>query len=65
MLAILDKHQIKRENTIAVGNSLNDMCMIKEAGMGIAFCSKDELVSHHADIIIHEPKFEELLKVAK
>lgn len=65
MLAILDKHKIKRENTIAVGNSLNDMCMIKEAGMGIAFCSKDELVNHHADIMISEPGFAEILKVAK
>ena len=65
MIAILEKHQIKRENSIAVGDSLNDMCMIKEAGMGVAFCSKDELVNHHADIIIQETKFEELLKVAK
>ncbi len=65
MLAILDKYKIKRENTIAVGNSLNDMCMIKEAGMGIAFCSKDELVNHHADIMISEPGFAEILKVAK
>ncbi|WP_298391462.1 HAD-IB family phosphatase [Hydrotalea sp.] len=65
MIAILEKHQIKRENSIAVGDSLNDMCMIKEAGMGVAFCSKDELVNHHADIVIQETKFEELLKVAK
>ncbi|MDE3125062.1 MAG: HAD-IB family phosphatase [Bacteroidota bacterium] len=65
MLAILEKHQIKRENTIAVGNSLNDLCMIKEAGMGVAFCSKDELVNHHADIIITNKMFEDLLKVAK
>lgn len=65
MLGILEKHQIKRENTIAIGDSLNDMCMIKEAGVGVAFCSKDELVNHHADIIIQDYSFEELLKLAK
>ncbi len=65
MLNVLNKYQIKRENTIAIGDSMNDLCMIKEAGLGIAFCSTDELVNHHADIVIHEPNFSELLNLAK
>ncbi len=65
LLTILDKYQIKRENTIAIGDSMNDLCMIKEAGLGIAFCSKDELVNHHADLVIHQPNFSELLNLAK
>ncbi|MBX7110137.1 MAG: HAD-IB family phosphatase [Chitinophagales bacterium] len=65
MLNVLNKYQIKRENTITIGDSMNDLCMIKEAGLGIAFCSKDELVNHHADIVIHEPSFSELLTLAK
>jgi glucosyl-3-phosphoglycerate synthase len=65
LLNVLNKYQIKRENTIAIGDSMNDLCMIKEAGLGIAFCSKDELVNHHADIVIHEPNFTELLTLAK
>ncbi len=65
LLNVLNKYQIKRENTIAIGDSMNDLCMIKEAGLGIAFCSKDELVNHHADILIQEPSFNELLILAK
>jgi glucosyl-3-phosphoglycerate synthase len=65
MLNVLNKYQIKRENTITIGDSMNDLCMIKEAGLGIAFCSKDELVNHHADVVIHEPSFTELLSLAK
>ncbi|MEO5581466.1 MAG: HAD-IB family phosphatase [Saprospiraceae bacterium] len=65
LLSITQKYNIKRENSIAIGDSINDLCMIKEAGLGIAFCSKDELVNHHADILISEPTFNELLVLAK
>lgn len=63
--SILSKYNIQRENCIAIGDSLNDLCMIKEAGLGIAFCSKDELVNHYADIVISNPTFTELLNLAK
>ena len=65
LLSILDKYSIKRENCIAVGDSLNDLCMIKLAGLGIAFCSKDELVNHHADVVISNTSFAELLNLAR
>ncbi|MBK9641052.1 MAG: HAD-IB family phosphatase [Saprospiraceae bacterium] len=65
LLNILEKYNIPKENCISIGDSMNDLCMIKEAGLGIAFCSKDELVNHHADIVIHEPSFTELLNLAK
>jgi glucosyl-3-phosphoglycerate synthase len=65
MLNVLAKYNIKKENCIAIGDSMNDLCIIKEAGMGIAFCSKDELVNHHADMVISDCSFEELLEVAK
>lgn len=65
LINILGKYSIKRENSIAIGDSLNDLCMIKEAGLGIAFCSKDELVNHHADVVISTPTFAEILNLAK
>ncbi len=64
LLSVIKKYDIKKENTITIGDSMNDVCMIKEAGMGIAFCSKDELVNHHADMLIQESSFSELLHVA-
>jgi hydroxymethylpyrimidine pyrophosphatase-like HAD family hydrolase len=62
---VLTKYNIQRENAITIGDSQNDICMIKEAGLGISFCSKDELVNHHADVIITEPTFNELLELTK
>lgn len=65
VLSLLTKYNIQKENTIAIGDSMNDLCMIKEAGLGIAFCSKDELLNHHADVIINENSFQDLLNLAK
>lgn len=65
LLSILEKYSIQKENCIAIGDSMNDLCMIKEAGLGIAFCSKDELLNHHADIILNEQNFSELLNLTK
>jgi phosphoserine phosphatase SerB len=65
LLSILEKYQIKKENCIAIGDSLNDLCMIKEAGLGIAYCSKSDLLNHHADILISEHTFGELLTLAR
>ncbi|MBA4852148.1 HAD-IB family phosphatase [Emticicia sp. BO119] len=64
LTAILERYNIQKQNCIAIGDSMNDLWMIKEAGLGIAFCSKDDLVNHHADIIISEPSFKKLLEVA-
>lgn len=64
LTAILERYNIQKQNCIAIGDSMNDLWMIKEAGLGIAFCSKDVLVNHHADIIISEPSFNKLLEIA-
>jgi phosphoserine phosphatase SerB len=61
LLSLLTRYNIKRENSITIGDSLNDLCMIKEAGMGIAFCPTNELLNHHADVVIKEYSFEKLL----
>lgn len=58
---ILNKYHIGKENCIAIGDSLNDLCMIKEAGIGIAFCSDDDLLNRQADVVISTPSFKELL----
>lgn len=33
--------QVPVTNTIAIGDGANDLCMLKKAGIGIAFCAKD------------------------
>jgi len=64
LLNILNEYNIKKENCMAIGDSLNDLCMIKEAGTGVAFCSENELLKRHADVIISTPCFAELLNHA-
>jgi len=58
---ILNKYHIEKENCIAIGDSLSDLCMIKEAGIGIAFCSDNDLLNSQADVVISTPSFNELL----
>jgi phosphoserine phosphatase len=48
------------ENTLAVGDTKSDVCMIKRAGIGIAFMPKDNEIAKATNKIIQEP---DLLKV--
>lgn len=64
LLSVLNQYNIRRANAIAIGDSLNDLCMIRNAGMGVAFCSANELVNQSADIIISDPSFSGLLQIA-
>jgi HAD superfamily phosphoserine phosphatase-like hydrolase len=46
--------------SLAVGDGENDVCMIKAAEIGIAFCSGSRLLNSEADVIISEKN---LLKI--
>ncbi len=46
---------------IAVGDSVNDLCMVKAAGIGVAFCSKNGLLNVIADKVISTRSFRDLL----
>jgi phosphoserine phosphatase len=48
------------ENTLAVGDTKSDICMIQRAGIGIAFMPKDNEIKKASDKIVSEP---DLLKV--
>jgi HAD superfamily phosphoserine phosphatase-like hydrolase len=48
------------KNTIAVGDTKSDICMIQRAGVGIAFMPKDDQIKKASDKIINVP---DLLKV--
>jgi phosphoserine phosphatase len=45
---------------LAVGDTKSDICMIRRAGVGIAFMPKDEEIKKASDKIVSEP---DLLKV--
>ena len=48
------------KNTLAVGDTKSDICMIQRAGVGVAFMPKDEEIKKASDKIVSDP---DLLKV--
>jgi phosphoserine phosphatase len=55
----LEKHAqelgVAIENTVAVGDTRADICMIRRAGTGIAFMPKDAEVESATRNVVHEP----------
>lgn len=54
---LCEKYQIDIKNTLYVGDGENDICCIRNAGIGISFCSTNNLVDTVADFTIKEPDF--------
>ena len=55
-----DQFCVPIESTLAVGDTRSDICMIRRAGVGVAFMPKDEEIKKASDKIVNEP---DLLKV--
>lgn len=51
---IAKRYNVDIKNIIAVGDSESDICMIKECGIGIAFCSSNETLNLVANKVISE-----------
>jgi len=49
---ILDEFQVKPQQAVAVGDGLNDLCMIRMAGTGIAFNSPHDQLDHAARYVL-------------
>ena len=54
-------YKIDIKNTIAIGDSANDICMVRESGIGISFCSENNYLKLVADHIISERSFVKIL----
>ncbi len=61
MREVSNRYHIDLQNIIAVGDDDNDICMIKECGIGVAFCSSNSTLNIVADKIIQERTFAPLL----
>lgn len=62
---IAEKYNIELTNIVTVGDGENDICMLKMAGIGVSFCSSNNLVNLVADKIIREKTFAPLLEIAR
>lgn len=60
------KFDIPVSKTIAIGDTISDLCMIKKAGLGIAFLPDNQKLADNSDIVIRERDFSliaDLIKV--
>lgn len=65
LVNIAEKYDINRQNIIAVGDGEQDLCMIKYAGVGVSFRSKNQTLNLIADKTIKNKSFKSLLGFAK
>lgn len=54
--------QVKREETLCVGDGFNDISMFKEAGVSVAFCA-NQRVKQHASHIVDNKDLSEIIKI--
>ncbi len=63
LMHICKKYDVQLSDTLAIGDSENDICIIKKAGIGISFCSSNNTLDLVADYVIKNPDFDELTKI--
>lgn len=61
---LCEKYGVLMQNTIVIGGSENDLCMMRHAGLGVAFCTSSEILANVARKNITQPLFRELLEIA-
>lgn len=54
---ICNNFKVPVSDTLAIGDGENDICMIKNSGIGVSFCSPGNLLDSVADFIIKEADF--------
>ncbi len=59
-----DQFGVPIENTLAVGDTKSDICMIQRAGVGVAFMPKDSEIRNAVDKIVPECDLLEVLEFA-
>jgi glucosyl-3-phosphoglycerate synthase len=64
LLHVLNRFGIRVDQTVAVGDGENDVCMVRVAGRGVSFNSTNQLVDEVADHIIRDQSLKPLLQYA-
>jgi len=56
------KYGVPLAQTVAVGDNTSDICVLRRAGLGVAFNPKHPDLSRHADVTVSEPDLRGLLR---
>ena len=59
---IAEREKIKLKECVFVGDYLNDIKILKKAGLGIAFNCKEDKVKKAADVVIEKKDLREVLR---
>ncbi len=62
---ILHRFGISLADSVAVGDSENDVCMVKMAGTGISFNSSTPLLDEAADYVFRDASLKPVLEVIR
>jgi phosphoserine phosphatase len=62
LISICHRENIDLAHTVFIGDGENDIDILEEAGLGIAFCPKSDKVRQAADVIVEVPDMREILK---
>lgn len=63
LIKICNKYKVDLKNTIVIGDGENDICCIRKGGIGVSFCSTNNIVDAVADYVIKVPDFSLLLPI--
>ena len=62
MTLIAEREKISLKDCVFVGDYLNDVKVLQEAGLGIAFNCEHDQVKQAADVVIEKKDLREVLK---
>lgn len=65
LLNFTKRQNIDIKNIIYIGDGENDICSIKNVGIGISFCSTNNLLDTVADFVVKDEDFKSLLPLIK
>lgn len=65
LISICEKYGVDLKNTLVIGDSENDVCIIRKAGVGISFCATYPMLDLVADYVIKEPDFGLLIPIVE
>ena len=62
---VMKKIGIKREEVVAIGDSLVDIDLVREAGIGVAVSNADEELKKVADLVLENPSYKGFIELAR
>ncbi len=63
LIKVCGQYHVDLKNTLMIGDGENDICCLKNTGIGVSFCSSSNLVDAVADYVIKEPDFQLLVPI--